>query len=59
MDFIRRQRFAPTYNPNTSHVLYGLVSFSFSSLNFLTQAGALKQNLALGRRFDHARLGNP
>ena len=29
MDFIRRQRVYPQHNPNTSHVIYGLVSYTF------------------------------
>ena len=32
MDFIRRQRVTPYYNPNTRHVIYGLVSYSKVSL---------------------------
>jgi 5'-3' exoribonuclease 2 len=29
MDFIRSQRRDPKYDPNTSHVMYGLVSTEF------------------------------
>ena len=29
MDWIRRQRSHPTWDPNTSHVMYGLVSFEY------------------------------
>ncbi len=37
MDFVRRQRCMPNYNPNTHHVLYGLVcSFRFGSRSSLS-----------------------
>jgi hypothetical protein len=34
MDFIRRQRVSESYDPNTKHVIYGLVRLSFEKRKY-------------------------
>jgi hypothetical protein len=48
MDYIRRQRTNTGHDPNTRHVIYGLVSLSFSCHSYITHIAPA------GRRFDHA-----
>lgn len=57
MDWIRRQRTQAEHDPNTSHVIYGLVSRAFTR-NQLSRSLIAAGHALLGCRLDHVGAGD-
>lgn len=57
MDWIRRQRTQAEHDPNTSHVIYGLVSRAFTR-NQLSRSLIAAGHAFIGCRLDHVGAGD-